>query len=134
MHGRCLWHVHRALCAFAAAVLRLEDDEVEGGAAARGWAALPSIAAGSCHGRARRQQEMSAVSGEDAAGRGVAACAAAAVFEQRTDAARAQLDLVAVAFTRLAVAHGDCTACTAPPGAAAPLRLSRPSFHASRNG
>jgi hypothetical protein len=43
MHGRCLWHVHRALCAFAAAVLCLEDDEEEGGAAARSWAALLTV-------------------------------------------------------------------------------------------
>jgi hypothetical protein len=56
---------------------------------------------------------LCARAGEDVAGRGVPAYAAAAVFAQNVCAAHARLDVAAVAHTWLAVAHGS-EACAAP--------------------
>jgi hypothetical protein len=65
---------------------------------------------------------LCADAGTDVVNRGVAAFAASAVFEQSSCVAHARLDLAAVAYTWLAVAHGS-DACAAP-WAAPPLEVA----------
>ena len=110
----------------------LEVEAVEGGAAGRGDDAAASALGGAGvgvggEGRAARGDGsvmlvdwgLSVNLGDEAARRGTPAFAAAAVLTQGSFVARARMDLVAVAHTWLAVAHGSDT-CAAP-WAASPL-------------
>jgi len=106
-------------------------EAVEGGAAGRGDAAASALggAGVGVGGEWRAARGDGAVMlvdwglsvniGDEAARRGTPAFAAAAVFTQGSFVARARMDLVAVAHTWLAVAHGS-DACAAP-WAASPL-------------